>query len=102
MTDDKLENLRAKIDELDLQILDLLNRRMTLSLAIGRLKAAENQNAMDSVREQEILRRLKAHSAGPILARDSRSCLSGNLFRITSPAITIDNRLSWSARNAHA
>jgi len=67
MTDDKLENLRAKVDELDLQILDLLNRRMSLSLAIGRLKAAENQNALDVVREEEILRRLKAHSAGPIL-----------------------------------
>jgi chorismate mutase / prephenate dehydratase len=67
MTDDKLENLRAKIDELDLQILDLLNRRMTLSLAIGRLKASVNQDTMDSVREEEILRRLKAHSVGPIL-----------------------------------
>ena len=67
MTDDKLENLRAKIDELDLQILDLLNRRMTHSVAIGRLKASGNQNALDSVREEEILRRLKEHSAGPIL-----------------------------------
>jgi chorismate mutase/prephenate dehydratase len=67
MTDNKLENLRGKIDELDLQILDLLNRRMTHSVAIGRLKASGNQNALDSVREEEILRRLKERNSGPIL-----------------------------------
>ena len=69
MTDDKLENLRAKIDELDLQILDLLNRRMTLSVAIGSLKAVENQNAMDSVREQEISGALNHTAPAPSLKR---------------------------------
>ncbi len=66
MTDEKLEDLRAKIDGLDLQILDLLNNRMNLSVSIGLLKAAENQDAIDFVREEEILRRLEAHNSGPM------------------------------------
>jgi chorismate mutase/prephenate dehydratase len=67
MTEEKLEDLRARIDELDLQILDLLNKRMSLSQIIGRLKAAENQSALDLVREEEILRRLEALNSGPML-----------------------------------
>ncbi|HTY23954.1 MAG TPA: prephenate dehydratase [Desulfomonilaceae bacterium] len=67
MVDEKLDDLRSKIDDLDLRILDLLNQRMTLSLEIGSLKAAEKQNAVDRVREEEIIRRLAEHNAGPIL-----------------------------------
>ena len=67
MSNEKLGDLRAKIDELDLQLLNLLNQRMGVSLEIGRLKTAENQNTLDRVREEEILERLKSLNFGPIL-----------------------------------
>ncbi|MBI4963737.1 MAG: prephenate dehydratase [Desulfomonile tiedjei] len=59
-----LENLRAQIDQLDREVLELLNRRMALSEAIGRLKAAQGQEVVDSDREEAILRDLVSLNSG--------------------------------------
>lgn len=61
-----LENWRAKIDEVDLHILKLLNERARYSLEIGRLKKRERLPLFSPAREREIFNRLIAHNSGPL------------------------------------
>jgi len=51
----KLIELRKKIDSLDEEIFDLLEKRMNLSKEIKDVKKKENISVLDSGREQEIL-----------------------------------------------
>lgn len=51
----KLIELRKKIDNLDEEIFDLLEKRMNLSKKIRDVKKEENISVLDSGREQEIL-----------------------------------------------
>ena len=61
----RIADLRAKIDEIDSQILQLLNRRAELAIEIGRLKAEQNLTFHAPQREEEIYARLAAANAGP-------------------------------------
>ena len=53
-----LLNLRAEVDAIDLHILDLLKSRMALAKKMGVLKKSKGSPLRDTVRENEILRRL--------------------------------------------
>jgi chorismate mutase/prephenate dehydratase len=66
MTKPSLQELRARIDELDRDIVRLLNRRMTLAQEIGHFKSATARNIVDRERETEILRRLTTENPGPL------------------------------------
>ena len=61
-----LESLRAKIDECDKQIIELLARRFELVRKIGMHKAIHNLPVIDEAREAELLsdRRRQASVAG--------------------------------------
>jgi chorismate mutase/prephenate dehydrogenase len=50
-----LPELRAQLDELDRQVLELLARRMEIVSGVARLKRAENKEIRDSGREQQLL-----------------------------------------------
>jgi chorismate mutase/prephenate dehydrogenase len=50
-----LPELRAQLDELDRQVLELLARRMEIVSGVARLKRAENKEIRDSNREQQLL-----------------------------------------------
>jgi chorismate mutase len=50
-----LENLRHKIDEVDLEILNLLSRRMRIAQDIGRYKRSNNISILQASRWNEIL-----------------------------------------------
>lgn len=50
-----LPELRAQLDELDRQVLELLARRMEIVSGVARLKRAENKEIRDSQREQQLL-----------------------------------------------
>ena len=49
--------LRAKIDEVDNQIIQLLEKRISLAIQIGRLRGSAKQ---DESRELDVIRRLAA------------------------------------------
>ncbi|MGB6066727.1 MAG: prephenate dehydratase [Desulfomonilaceae bacterium] len=66
MTKKTLEELRARIDQLDSDLIDLLNRRMSLCQEIGHFKSAAARNVVDREREAEILRRLASENPGPL------------------------------------
>lgn len=62
-----LARLRARIDELDRQIVRLLGERAAVGMAIGHAKASAGRLAMrDAEREAEVLRRVAAANDGPI------------------------------------
>ena len=60
---DELEQLRARIDALNLEILAKLNERARLARAIGTLKVGQ---AYRPEREAQVLRRIKESNEGPL------------------------------------
>tara|TARA_Y100000588_G_scaffold20817_2_gene21026 strand:- start:347 stop:604 length:258 start_codon:yes stop_codon:yes gene_type:complete len=61
-----LSEWRARIDTVDQILVDLLNRRMSYALEIGKLKSQHGQPVRDPAREQAVLEAIKAHNNGPI------------------------------------
>ena len=62
-----LESLRQFIGEVDDSLVELLNRRAALSLAVGELKRGEADSVVFRPgREAELLRSLMARNAGPL------------------------------------
>lgn len=59
-----IEKLRKKIDEIDTEILNLLNRRTELVLQIGNVKSKNNDNVYVPHREKAIVERLKSLNTG--------------------------------------
>ena len=57
---------RARIDELDAQLIHLLNRRAECSRAIGSLKQEDGQEVFDARRESALLKELIEHNDGPL------------------------------------
>lgn len=68
----EIEKHRAVIDSLDEQIVTLLNKRATESLAIRMLKPQAQMGLYDPKREEEIFTRLEAINDGPMYNDDVR------------------------------
>jgi chorismate mutase/prephenate dehydratase len=71
-----LDEWRARIDEIDRQLLRLLNQRAELSLEIGRAKRQASEPVLVPEREQEILDELTRLNAGPLTAGAIRAIWS--------------------------
>lgn len=63
-----VEQLRARIDELDDQILTLLNQRAQLALGIAREKRRRGLAVSDPMRERRVVGRLHVQNHGPLPA----------------------------------
>lgn len=61
-----IDHWRARIDELDEQIVELLNERAKAALAIGELKRGQSTPIYDPAREQRVLDHVASHSDGPL------------------------------------
>ncbi|PIW33954.1 MAG: prephenate dehydratase [bacterium (Candidatus Ratteibacteria) CG15_BIG_FIL_POST_REV_8_21_14_020_41_12] len=61
-----LEELRKKIDVLDLKLVHLLNERAKKVLEIARIKQKKGENSYDPAREKKILERLLKENRGPL------------------------------------
>jgi chorismate mutase/prephenate dehydratase len=62
---DHLQLLRQRIDQIDTEILDFLNRRAEVVLEIGKLKAQAERSCYVPRRERDILDRLMELNKGP-------------------------------------
>lgn len=60
-----IEDLRQKIDAIDDQILDLLNRRAGLVVDVGKIKTQAQQELYVPSRERSIFERLSSNNPGP-------------------------------------
>jgi len=61
-----LEELRARVDELDARIVELLNERARVALEIGGLKRRNGAAVFSPQREADIFERLKRLNEGPL------------------------------------
>ncbi len=66
--DQKLKHLREKIEAVDDEILQLLNRRAEIVLEVGKLKSKGNMDFYDPRRESGVLNRLALQNSGPFPA----------------------------------
>lgn len=65
----KLEESRARIDELDELIATLINERLVLCQEIGEAKKRMNKPVLDDKREQEVLKRVASVATDPVIAK---------------------------------
>jgi chorismate mutase/prephenate dehydratase len=61
-----LKSLRGQIDKLDLQIVDLLNKRAAVAGQIGKVKADQGGEVFSAAREEEVLGNILAANKGPL------------------------------------
>jgi chorismate mutase/prephenate dehydratase len=61
-----LKNLRAQIDKLDMQILDLVNKRASLAGDVGKLKNDHGNEVFTPSREEEVLKAVLDSNKGPL------------------------------------
>ena len=61
-----LADLRQRIDELDMEIIQLLNERAVVSLKIGEKKQEQNLSIYNSAREEEVIGKVKKKNTGPL------------------------------------
>ncbi|MBE9593368.1 MAG: chorismate mutase, partial [Proteobacteria bacterium] len=64
--DSNIDTLRASIDQIDIEILDLINRRLLLAKKIGGIKKQKGEKVLDTARESNIINRLLSLNKGPL------------------------------------
>ncbi len=88
MTETKINNPRAEIDEIDSEILQLLNKRAEIALRVGAAKKDVDTSLCDPKRETEVLERLTEENKGPF---DSQSV--ANIFqRIIDESLSLQQK----------
>lgn len=65
MSDNRLQELRGQVDDINLQILDLLNRRARLASDIGKVQQEMGTRFYDPEREAQMLTLLQQTNNGP-------------------------------------
>ncbi len=65
MSEGRIKNTRAEIDEVDAEILRLLNKRAEIALRVGAAKTGTEAALCDTGRERDVLERLGAENPGP-------------------------------------
>ncbi|WP_226680458.1 bifunctional 3-deoxy-7-phosphoheptulonate synthase/chorismate mutase [Sutcliffiella horikoshii] len=65
MSHNELDALRKQVEELNLQLLEIINKRGELVQEIGKLKEAQGVNRYDPVRERKMLDLITEHNDGP-------------------------------------
>lgn len=65
MSNNELELLREKVDQINLQLLELISERAKLVQEIGKAKDAQGTNRFDPVRERSMLNKILDNNKGP-------------------------------------
>jgi len=78
----RLQELRADIDPINLQILDLLNKRAQIALEIGKVQQQRGSGFYDPQREAEMLTALQQANDGPF-SNETINKLFSEIFRAT-------------------
>ncbi|WCK55763.1 bifunctional 3-deoxy-7-phosphoheptulonate synthase/chorismate mutase [Aneurinibacillus sp. Ricciae_BoGa-3] len=65
MSNEKLEQLRSELDQVNLSILELINQRAVLVQEIGKVKLKQGVNRFDPERERQMLNLILENNKGP-------------------------------------
>ncbi|MFC5712810.1 bifunctional 3-deoxy-7-phosphoheptulonate synthase/chorismate mutase [Thalassorhabdus alkalitolerans] len=65
MSNERLDNLREQLDDVNLKLLDLINERAKLAQEIGEVKSRSGQKRFDPVRERKMLDLIAENNEGP-------------------------------------
>lgn len=60
-----LEDIRKKIDAIDVQILELINQRLKAGKKVGEIKAQKGKQILDRSRERSVIEKLSGINKGP-------------------------------------
>ena len=98
-----LAPIREKIDQLDKQLVELLNERLTLAAEIGKVKRSQGGQIYVAEREDAVLRKVTGQNQGPI----KNEALKAIYREIMSAAIALEKPLLIAylgpeASNTHA
>ena len=72
MSEEKLQQLRDQIDEIDDQLLDMFNRRAGCAVAVAEVKRKDSENSDEVInffrpdREAQVIQRIKSNNPGPL------------------------------------
>jgi len=72
MSEEKLQDLRTQIDEIDDKLLDLFNQRAACAVAVADVKRNDTENPDDAInffrpdREAQVIQRIKSSNRGPL------------------------------------
>jgi 3-deoxy-7-phosphoheptulonate synthase / chorismate mutase len=80
MPENELQELRAQVDEINMQILALLNRRADVVSKIGKVQAQMGTSFYDPAREAEMLDALQQANRGPF-SNETIKALFREIFR---------------------
>ncbi len=67
---EKLKHERKKIDLVDRELLNLLNRRLRIALEARKIKKRMGKKLYDLKREKEVLESLRSRNKGPLKDED--------------------------------
>jgi shikimate dehydrogenase len=67
-----LEKHRREIDQIDEQLLDLINRRLSIAKEIGKIKGHANAAVIDTTRESHVIQRLFSLRRDGLLSQKAR------------------------------
>ena len=81
-TDNRIEELRRRVDEVDLELIRILNERARIVQEIVAIKAEAGKPLFDPRREEEILQRVAQQNEGPIYDTSMREIFELILHRI--------------------
>jgi len=76
----ELAELRERVDQLNSELLDLLERRAAIVLRIGAAKRRLGMAPFDPAREEQMLEELERRNPGPLAGEDVRAIFSA-VFR---------------------
>jgi len=62
----ELRELRDSIDEIDLQIVELLAKRLRLVMSVGEVKRTRGLQVYDAARERDLLARVASAAPSPL------------------------------------
>lgn len=65
MSNGTMQELRDQLDKLNLEILELINKRAAIVQQIGEIKSKQSTHRFDPVRERDMLNHIIKHNTGP-------------------------------------
>ncbi|HLL56551.1 MAG TPA: chorismate mutase [Rubrobacteraceae bacterium] len=81
-TQNRIEDLRSRVDEVDRELIRILNERARIVQEIVAIKAEAGKPLFDPRREEEILQKVAEQNQGPIYDTSMREIFGLILHRI--------------------